>query len=261
METKKGFQGTPLMRIPLFLSLVFLGLMVVVNFAMYFSRMSFYPSSVKDYYLGSEAAFTAARSYGSMLEVTHMHLPMMAIVMLVLTHLYLFAPISKNAKIGITVGAFAAALFSEGSSWLVRFVHPDFAILKVIAFVSLQSVLIFLIGGLGYMLLFVGRAAKIAAAEKPDPASLPEFTVTTQGRKKLSEKAENLLKTQWLKYKEGKAWGDDEEIAQPLIDELAKAGLAERRAGELKLTGLGWEASKMCVRRHRLAERLLEDVL
>jgi hypothetical protein len=40
---------------------------------------------------------------------------------------------------------FAAALLDEGSGWLVRFVHPGFAWLKVAGFVSLQASLAVLV--------------------------------------------------------------------------------------------------------------------
>jgi len=44
-----------------------------------------------------------------MLEVTHAHLPMMALVMLLLTHLLIFAPYSRRTRVLIIVGAFLEA--------------------------------------------------------------------------------------------------------------------------------------------------------
>ena len=93
-----------------------------------------------------------------MLEVTHAHLPMMALVMLLLTHLLIFAPYSRRARILVIVGAFLSAALDEGSGWLIRFVHPAFAIVKLAAFVSLQGILAFLLVGLALFLRSAARA-------------------------------------------------------------------------------------------------------
>ena len=93
-----------------------------------------------------------------MLEVTHAHLPMMALVMLLLTHLLIFAPYAKRTRILLIVGAFLSAALDEGAGWLVRFVHPGFASLKLAAFVSLQGILAFLLVGLALFLRSGARA-------------------------------------------------------------------------------------------------------
>ncbi len=86
-----GYQNHPLMRLTLAFAVVFLTGFVITNFMLYFSRMDLSPASVTGYYLGSEEEFRPARSYQSMLEVTHGHLPMMALVLLLLTHLVIYA--------------------------------------------------------------------------------------------------------------------------------------------------------------------------
>jgi hypothetical protein len=162
-----GFQAQALMRLTLGLTCLLLTAFWITNFALFWSRLGWTPSSIAAYYLGSEAGFTAPRTAGSMLEVTHGHLPMMALVMLLLTHLMLFAPYSRRAKIGLVVTAFVSALLEEGSGWLVRFVHPGFAWLKLLSFVALQTVLAVLIVGLLGFLRAGSRASRAEAAEKP----------------------------------------------------------------------------------------------
>ncbi len=147
-----GFQSHPLMRLTLGLTLVFLVGFTVTNFALYFAKMDLTASSVVSYYNGSEENFRPARTYQSMLEVTHGHLAMMAVVLLMLTHLVIFTPFSKPAKISIISMAFLSGLLDEASGWLVRFVNPDFAWLKVISFVGLQASLMFLLCSLGLYL-------------------------------------------------------------------------------------------------------------
>jgi len=154
-----GFESKPLMRLSLGLTFAFMVLFVVSSFALYFSRMSLDPASVVDYYLGSEETFRPARTFGSMLEVAHAHLAMMAVVLLMLTHLFIFAPFSLRTKAWTISLAFVCALFDEGGGWLVRFVHPSFAVLKVAGFVGLQATLLFLLGSLGMFILRGGRPA------------------------------------------------------------------------------------------------------
>lgn len=152
-----GFQNNPLMRLTLALTLGLLVLFWITNVAMYFSRMDLRPGSVVAYYNGSEEDFRPPRSAASMLETTHMHLPMMGMVLLFLTHLLIFAPLSRGAKVAVIATAFVGALLEEGAGWLVRFVSPGFAPLKVAGFLALQGALLVLIGSLATFLLAAAR--------------------------------------------------------------------------------------------------------
>jgi hypothetical protein len=158
-----GFQQNPLMRLTLAFTLVFLVAFWVTNFGMYFTRMSLAPSSVKGYYLGSEEEFREPRAAASMLETAHMHLPMMGMVLLFLTHLLIFVPLSRRPKIVLIAVTFVSALLDEGSGWLVRFVSPRFAWLKPVGFLGLQGAIAFLLGALA---LFLVRAARRQAATR-----------------------------------------------------------------------------------------------
>ena len=148
-----GFQDKPLMRLTLGLALLLLAGFWVTNLMLYFAHMGLDPASVVAYYRGNESEFMPPRSAQSMLEVTHMHLPMFALVLLLLTHLLLFAPMRPGAKVAFIVAAFGSALLSEAAGWMTRFWHPGFAVLKVGAFVVFQGMLGYLIIGLGAFLL------------------------------------------------------------------------------------------------------------
>jgi len=147
-----GFQDQPLMRLTLASALILLAGFWVTNLALYFQHMNLDPASVAAYYRGDEARFMPPRSAGSMLEVTHMHLPMFALVLLLLTHLLIFAPLRFSARVAAIAVAFGSALLSEAAGWLTRFVHPGFAWLKVGMFVLFQATLAALIVGLGAFL-------------------------------------------------------------------------------------------------------------
>lgn len=161
---KGGFQTQPLTRLTLGLTLVFLVGFWLTNFGVYFSRMGLRPSSVAAYYLGSEEEFRPPRSYPSMLEASHVHLPMMGMVLLFLTHLATFVPLSRPAKTALIATTFGSAVLEEGAGWLVRFVSPAFAPLKVLGFLGLQSAILFLLAALG---VFLWKAARAPAPAGP----------------------------------------------------------------------------------------------
>jgi hypothetical protein len=167
-----GFQNHPQMRLTLGLTLGLLAAFWVSNAALYFAHMNLSPASVVAYYRGDEARFMAPRSAESMLEVTHMHLPMFAVVLLLLTHLTVFAPIPYGHRTALIIAAFCSALFMEAAGWLTRFVHPAFAWLKVGAFVAFQLLLAALIVGLAVFLAGAARRQrKGIEAPPPEPAS------------------------------------------------------------------------------------------
>jgi hypothetical protein len=152
-----GFQHNPLMRLTLGLTLLLLLGFWATNMGVYFSRMGLRPATVAAYYNGSEEEFRPPRSVESMLETTHMHLPMMGVVLLLLTHLVIFVPMPRGAKVAFIVSTFASAALEEGAGWLVRFVSPSFAALKVVGFLGLQTCIAFLIVALALFLFRAGR--------------------------------------------------------------------------------------------------------
>ena len=124
------------------------------NAGLFFSKMSLSPSSIIDYYAGNAEKFMQPRSLLGLLEILHFHAFAYGILLLTLTHLLLFVPVSLRTKaLGITI-AFVSAIANDLSGWGVRFVHPAFAYAKIVSFVTLESVLLFLILAVGRALLF-----------------------------------------------------------------------------------------------------------
>ena len=83
---------------------------------------------------------------------------------------------------------------------------------------------------------------------------------------KLSEKAEEILETLWVAVEEsGAAFLDPEKMGFPADDpayhELTSQALIEIRQGMIYFRPEGRDEGMMAIRRHRLAERLLMDVL
>ena len=168
-----GFQNNPLTRLTLWGTFVFLTGLWVSNFGMYFSRMGLAPSSVVAYYRGSDETFQPARTFGSMVEASHGHFAMMAMVLLVLTHLCVFVPGPRRLKAAFVIGTFASTFLSEATGWLVRFVHPGFAVLKPAAFLVSQAFLFLMLGLLAVFLVRAGTKKTLRAVEEPADGNEP----------------------------------------------------------------------------------------
>lgn len=119
--------------------LVYTLILWLTNFGLYFAKMNLTPASVVEYYRGNEAKFLQPRSLQGLVEGLHFHAFAMGILLLTLTHLVLFVPISPRAKAWGIATAFASGLGGELSGWGVRFLHPACAYLKIACFVLLQG--------------------------------------------------------------------------------------------------------------------------
>ncbi|MFA5042900.1 MAG: metal-dependent transcriptional regulator [Kiritimatiellia bacterium] len=80
---------------------------------------------------------------------------------------------------------------------------------------------------------------------------------------KLSDNAEEILETLWVRAEEEKQASTDVGIAkgEPAIDELCKSGYVKLIKDQISLTEKGKKEGRLIVRRHRLAERLSADIL
>ena len=118
----------------------------ITNALLYFNKMNLTAVSVIDYYLGNEERFLSPRSYQGLLEVSHFHLFAIGLLLLVLTHLMLFIPVSNRLKAWLIAVPFLAGFLDEGAGWLVRYASPSFAYLKIGSFLLLQASLATLVG-------------------------------------------------------------------------------------------------------------------
>ena len=148
--------------------LVYVALFWVTNGLLYFAKMGLTPQSVVAYYRGDEERFLQPRSYQGMLEIAHFHLFAMGILVLTMTHLLLFVPMSTRSKAWIVSLSFASAVGDEAAGWLVRFVGPGFAYLKIASFVTLQATLGFMVVAVTWALLTAQRNAYRDSADDPD---------------------------------------------------------------------------------------------
>jgi len=78
----------------------------------------------------------------------------------------------------------------------------------------------------------------------------------------ISDRAQEILEKYWLENKEKEtAWRMEIIFDDPVVAEMTAGGYARRVEDNLELTPKGWGEAESSIRRHRLAERLLTDVL
>ena len=159
------------------LFVVYVAVLWLTNALLFFNKMGLSYTAVTEYYLGSEERFLQPRSYQGMLEVSHFHFFAMGLLLLTLTHLMLFVPLPPEHKPWFIILPFTSALVDEGSGWLVRFVHPGFAYLKIIGFLSLEISLAAL---MGFSLWAVFSGSQASYRGLPQPASPREGEETVE---------------------------------------------------------------------------------
>ena len=109
----------------------------ITNLLLYL-QIGFSYNSVVQYYLGSEQDFRPPRSYLGMLEEAHFHFFAMAIILVTLNHLILFTKISNFWKMVLILSSFLSAFGDIAGGWLIRYVSPEFAYLKIASLIVLQ---------------------------------------------------------------------------------------------------------------------------
>lgn len=140
-----GDFNNKLLRIILGFALMYILVLWVTNVLLYIEKIGFTYNSVIGYYLGSEEEFKNPISYRGLLEVTHVHLFVFAFAFLLLNHLTVFSNIPRYLKLFLILTSFISGFCDMGVGWLIRFVSPSFAYLKIVSFIVFQSSLLFLL--------------------------------------------------------------------------------------------------------------------
>ncbi len=140
-----NFNNSRLLQITLIFTLLFVLLLWITNVLIFIEKMGFSYESVSEYYVGSEENFRNPFSYTGLLEMTHIHLFLFAMALLLVNHLTVFSRIPQFAKLLLIVFSFSAGLSDISSGWFIRYVSPSFTYLKIASFVIFQISFLFLI--------------------------------------------------------------------------------------------------------------------
>ncbi|MDP2683160.1 MAG: hypothetical protein Q8P28_10265 [Deltaproteobacteria bacterium] len=137
--TKGDFNNSRLLQIILVFTLVYVLLLWVTNLLLYSERIGFTYDGIVNYYLGSEEEFKNPVSYIGLLEATHWHLFVFAMALLLVNHLTVFSNIHQFLKLFLIIVSFLSGLGDMSAGWLIRFVSPSFAYLKLWSFIAFQT--------------------------------------------------------------------------------------------------------------------------
>lgn len=129
-----------LLRLIIVFTVVFFIFLWLTSLLLYL-QVGFSPQGVAEYYRGSEESFRQPKSYLGMLEEAHFHFFAMAIILVTLNHLLLFTGLKNQWKLVLIVSSFASALGDIIAGWLIRYVSPVFAYLKIGSFLVLLTTL------------------------------------------------------------------------------------------------------------------------
>jgi len=137
-------RNNQLLKIIIVFTLLFFLFLWLTNLLLYL-QIGFSYQSVVDYYLGSEESFRSPKSYIGLLEESHFHFFSMAIILVTLNHLVLFTSIPNIYKLILILSSFLSAFGDISGGWLIRYVSPQFAYLKIASVIILQLSLALLI--------------------------------------------------------------------------------------------------------------------
>lgn len=111
---------------------------VVSQLGFQIGRIGVSPGAIAVYYRGSDAGevMVFPKTFGQLLEVTHAHAFTMALVLLVLAHLFVSTGVSARTKVTAVALAFAGTFGGLATPWAVRYVSGGFAIVGLLSWLA-----------------------------------------------------------------------------------------------------------------------------
>jgi len=131
------------LKIIVIFTTIFFLFLWLTNILLYM-QIGFSYNGIVEFYLGNEEVFRPAKSYIGLLEEAHFHFFSMAILLITLTHLMLFTSLSSGWKLTLIVVPFTSSFLEIISSWLIRYISPIFAYLKLGSYIVMQASLLIL---------------------------------------------------------------------------------------------------------------------
>lgn len=119
-----------------FLLLSLVGMATMAAFQLHHIGVS--PSGIAAFYRGGELGgqMVFEKTMRELVEMTHFHSFIFAVVYLVLAHLFIATPLAPTLKIGFIVLGFVGLFVDLLAPWLVRFVSGEFAYLTLLAWLA-----------------------------------------------------------------------------------------------------------------------------
>jgi hypothetical protein len=141
-----------------FLLLAAIGFVTQLGFLV--GRIGVSPDAIAAYYRGGESAgvMTFPKTFGQLLEISHAHAFTMAVIFLILAHLFASTAVPPAVK-GIVLGiTFAGLLGDLVAPWLTRYVSAQCAWIELFSWVAQGAGNAVLVGVSGWECLAARRA-------------------------------------------------------------------------------------------------------
>lgn len=130
-------------RLPSLTFAVYLAVQAVSAAALFALKLGGNAQGVRAFYVGSEERFIAAKSLAGILEVAVPHVIAMPLVLFAAVHVVGFARALPRRTFAVLVAiSFGSALVGILSGFVIRWIAPALAWLKIAAFVGLEAALV-----------------------------------------------------------------------------------------------------------------------
>jgi hypothetical protein len=147
-------------RWPMAAFAVMVAVVMATGAVLFARKVGFDGGHVRGFYLGSEATFAPPRSLAGLLEVAVPHLLAVPLLLFVTLHLVAFTYGLRRRPFALLAGiTWACAGTGIFAGFVIRFLWPALAPLKVVAFVGLQATM------LAWLLLLVAAVLPSGARE------------------------------------------------------------------------------------------------
>jgi len=119
-----------------FLLLAAIGFLTQVGFEV--GRIGVTPAAIAAYYRGGESGgvMSFPKTFGQLLEVSHAHAFVMAVIFLILAHLFAATGAPPALKAAVLAVAFAGLLGDLVAPWLTRYVSPGGAWIALASWIA-----------------------------------------------------------------------------------------------------------------------------
>ncbi len=134
---------------------------------------------VREFYLGSEARFTAPRTVAGLLEVAIPHLLAIPLAVFTASHLVGFAAALRRRAFAVLAGlTFGSALAGVACGFGIRWLWPALAWAKLVAFCTFEATLL---GWTALLAWIFFRPEVVTASDRAARAVGPAATATRAG--------------------------------------------------------------------------------
>ncbi|GAB6066178.1 hypothetical protein JCM9492_12700 [Aquifex pyrophilus] len=132
IKKEKNVQDFGFLKLLIGIFSLFAVIFTILNFFLFKEKLGLSPESVKEYYLGDPKKFLKPKSLEGLIKVSHPHTLSIPAFYFALGHFLLFTPYKRKTLTFLLL--LVLPLFESLSGFFIRYVHPDFSLIKLLTF-------------------------------------------------------------------------------------------------------------------------------